>query len=234
MLSPYLPAGLEVGGQDGPTRAVGAFKRMLLAQQMHPGQKVPLDAIANSRSLSRTPVREAMRRLEMEGFVLALPNRGFVVQHIGSEEMIHIFDARRCIEGFTMVTATEQRSKQFLQELIELQAVYARVLSGSPNRRRLGMLADKAFHMRIAERSSNPHLIRVLANLFDRLIFTRPLDGFPVERMEQAVAEHRTILAAMKRGDTDGARRAILNHIEAGSVSIIEHLKLVEQTALAI
>ncbi|HZP78899.1 MAG TPA: GntR family transcriptional regulator [Pseudolabrys sp.] len=234
-LLPYLPAGLVLSDDaDGPARAYGEFKRMLLVQQLHPGQKVPLDEIAANLSMSRTPVREAMRRLEIEGFVSAIPNRGFLVRHIDAAEMGHLFEARQCIEVFTAGVAAKEHGDDFVEELAELQHTYARMLNGSADKRRLGMLADKAFHLRIARQAGNPFLIDLLSNLFDRLVFTRPLRGFPMERMQEAIAEHEAILVAIRERSAARARQQMLRNIEAGSKAIIEHLKTLELFKVAV
>lgn len=234
-LAPYLPSGLiAADGADGPARAEAEMKRLLLAQRLQPGQKVSLDDIAANLSMSRTPVREALRRLEIQGFVVALPNRGFVIRRIDAAEMTQLFEARRCIEGFAAADTAARRSTALLDELFHLQATYEQVLTAAPDRRRLGMLADKAFHMRIVEQTGNSFLIGLLSNLFDRLIFTRPLHGFPLTRMAEAISEHKTIMTALERGSPEQARDAILRNIAAGSVSIIEHLKELEASSIAI
>lgn len=234
-LAPYLPAGLSLPNDtDGPARVQGEIKRMLLAQQFHPGQKVPLDEIAASLGLSRTPVREGLRRLEAEGLVRASHNRGFAVRRMSAEETANLFEARLCVEPHVAARAAEQPTNAFVEELSGLQEIYARVLSGSPNRRRLGILADRAFHLCIAERTGNPFLADLLANVFDRLLFTRPLEGFPVARMPQAVAEHAAILAAIRGRDPERARIAMRDNVERGGAAIIAYLRELETARIAI
>ena len=222
-LAPYLPSGLIAADEaDGPARAEAEMKRLLLAQRLQPGQKVSLDDIAANLSMSRTPVREALRRLEIQGFVVALPNRGFVIRRIDAAEMTQLFEARRCIEGFAAADTAARRSTALVDELFHLQATYEQVLTGAPDRRRL------------VEQTGNSFLIDLLSNLFDRLIFTRPLHGFPLTRMGEAISEHKAIMTALERGSPEQARDAILRNIAAGSVSIIEHLKELEASSIAI
>src|SRR3546814_3247810 len=66
------------------------------------------------------------------------------------------FETRLCIEAFAAGRAFERRDDAFLRELAALQEIYRRTLSGAPGRRRLGMLADKAFHVRISQQAGNP------------------------------------------------------------------------------
>jgi DNA-binding GntR family transcriptional regulator len=228
-LEPYLPRGLVESDDDDPTsRAAGQLARMILMQRLHPGQKVPMDEIAERIGSSRTPVREALRRLETEGLVGSLPNRGFVVRRIGPDDAAHLYDARRCVERYTAQSAFARRNRSFLAELRALHRMYERVLGGTQDRRRLGMLVDKAFHVRIAEQAGNPHLASMLANTFDRLILTRSMDGFPVSRMPSAVAEHQAIVAAFEADSARVAIEALTVNIDNGGAAIVGHLRSLE------
>jgi DNA-binding GntR family transcriptional regulator len=230
----YLPRGLIAQRPSNPLdRAAGQLTRMVLTQQLHPGQKIPMDAIAERIGASRTPVREALRLLETEGLVASLTNRGFIVRRLEPEETEHLYQARCCMEGYLARDAFKKRDKPFLAELRALHRIYAQVLGGSSDRRRLGMLVDKAFHLRIAEQAGNPCLASQLANIFDRLILTRPIEGFPVNRMAIAVREHAEIVAAFESGTAKSAGDALLRNIEKGSSAIVKHLRSLEEFSFA-
>lgn len=225
-LEPYLPKGLVESGAAMPhERAAGQLARMVLTQHLHPGQKIPMDEIAALIGASRTPVREALRLLETEGLVASLPNRGFIVRRLDSRETGQLYEARACIEGFLARASFRNRTDTFLAELHKLHRIYSQVLGGESDRRRLGMLVDKAFHLRIAEQAANPYLTGLLANAFDRLILTRPIEGFPVHRMKLAVQEHGQILAAFESGSARTAAEALLCNIERGGASVVAHLR---------
>jgi DNA-binding GntR family transcriptional regulator len=229
-LEPYLPKGLVSQDTANPLdRAAGVLARLVLTQQLHPGQKIPMDEIAERIQASRTPVREALRLLETDGLVVALPNRGFIVRRLDPAETGHLYAARQCIEAFLARKAFLQRSKPFLAELRALHRIYMQVLGGDSDRRRLGMLVDKAFHLRIAEQGGNPHLTAQLANVFDRLILTRPMEGFPVNRMQLAVGEHAAIVAAFEGGSVRAAVDALMCNINNGSAAIVAHMHSMRQ-----
>ena len=233
-LERYLPRGIVAQQPANPLdRAAGQLARMVLTQQLHPGQKIPMDAIAERIGASRTPVREALRLLETEGLVASLTNRGFIVRCMEPEETEHLFEARRCVEGYLARQAFVKRSKAFLAELRALHRIYAQVLGGASDRRRLGMLVDKAFHLRIAEQAGNPFLASQLANVFDRLILTRPIEGFPVNRMAVAVREHGEIVAAFESGTAKSAADALMRNIDNGSSAIVLHLRSLAEFSYA-
>lgn len=228
-LEPYLPRGLAGEAENPLDRAAGLLMRMVLTQQLHPGQKVPMDAIAGRIGASRTPVREALRLLETEGLVAAIANRGFVVRRLDPQQTRDLYDARRCMESYLARVAHERRDKAMVTELRILHRIYAQVLGGASDRRRLGMLVDKAFHLRIARQGGNPYLAAQLANVFDRLILTRPIEGFPVQRMAVAVREHERILAAFESGTAKSAVDSIVRNIDRGAAAIVEHLQSLEE-----
>lgn len=229
-LEPYLPRALVVSDDHDPlVRARGHIERLILMQRLYPGQKVPIDEIAQQVGASRTPVRECLRLLETEGLVQSLPNRGFVVRRIGSTEAEDLYDMRRCLEAHAASKAFERRSKAFVAELRALHRIYERILGGPEDRRRLGMLVDKAFHLRIADEAGNYQLTHTLGNTFDRLILTRPMDGFPVSRMKTAVEEHRAIVAAFEDGRSRAAVDAVLRNIDQGGAAIVAHLLSLEE-----
>jgi DNA-binding GntR family transcriptional regulator len=225
-LERFLPRGFADRESSNPlSRAAGRLAALVLTQQLHPGQKIPMDAIAGHIGASRTPVREALRLLETEGLVASVPNRGFVVRRLDPAETGHLYQARACIEAFTAREAFARRTRVFLQELRALHRVYARVLGGPTDRRRLGMLVDKAFHVRIAEQAGNPYLTGQLSNILDRLILTRPIEGFPVNRMALAVREHAAVLEAFEGTDARRAADALVGNVDRGGAAIVTHMQ---------
>lgn len=227
-LEPYLPRGL-VPAEGALEKAMGLLARMVLAQQLHPGQKIPMDLIAERIGTSRTPVREALRLMETEGLVASITNRGFVVRRLEPQDTEQLFDARRCMEAYLATEAFRKRDRGFLAELKALHRTYRQVLLGESDRRRLGMLVDKAFHLRIARQAGNPYLAAQLANVFDRLILTRPLEGFPASRKAAAVREHEQVLAAFESGSAKASVEALQRNIDNGSASIVRHLRGLEE-----
>jgi DNA-binding GntR family transcriptional regulator len=232
-LERYLPRGLADPASDNSVdRAIGYLAQLVLSQRLIPGEKVPMDAIAERIGASRTPVREALRLLETEGLVTALTNRGFVMRRIEADEVRHLYEARACIEAFVVRAAYPKRTRPFLQELRALHRIYRDLLRGNGDRRRLGMVVDKAFHVRIAEQAGNPHLTAVLANMFDRLILTRPLEDFPLHRMAEAVEEHEALLVAFEKGKARAVEEALMRNVQRGGDAIIGHMASARDFAL--
>jgi DNA-binding GntR family transcriptional regulator len=182
-------------------------------------------------------VREGLRLLETEGLVTALPNRGFIVRAIEADEARQLYEARVCIEAYLLPQALARIDATFVRDVTRLHDTYRRLLGDSPNRRRLGMLVDKAFHLRIARQAENEVLLGMLGNLFDRLMFTRPLDGFPPARMTDAVREHQVIVEGLRatatgRRNAPKVAAAILANIRNGGDAVVRYMQ--ERSALPI
>ena len=233
-LERYLPRGLAAASDNPLDRAAGYLAQLVLSQRLTPGEKIPMDDIAERIGASRTPVREALRLLETEGLVVALPNRGFIMRRMDAQEIRHLYEARDCIESFVVRAAFANRNRPFVQELRALHRIYAALLAGNGDRRRLGMVVDKAFHLRIADQAGNPQLTALLANMFDRLILTRPIEDFPLNRMKEAVDEHAALLAAFARGNAKGVEEAIRNNLQRGAAAIVAHMAGARDFALPV
>jgi len=233
-LERFLPKGLLAGASAGVVeRATGCLAQLVLAHRVLPGQKIPMDDIAEQIGTSRTPVREALRLLETEGLVESIPNRGFIVRRMEPSEVAQLYEARRCIEPFVAGAACRKRTPAFLQDLRGLHGLYAKLLGGGGDRRRLGMLVDKAFHLRIAEQAGNAHLTALLGNMFDRLILTRPLEDFPLGRMGEAVKEHEQLLVQIEEGTPRAVEAAVARNIENGGAAILAHMQSTRELSFA-
>jgi len=162
-----------------------------------------------------------------------LPNRGFIVRRMEPRDVRDLYEARECIEAFCARTAAARRTPAFVGELRALHRMYASVLAGRGDRRRLGMLVDKAFHVRIAEQAGNPHLTALLANMFDRLILTRPMEDFPLDRMGTAVDEHALALAQLESGTPRTFEAAVARNIHDGGAAILAHMESTRSLAFS-
>lgn len=203
----------------------GVLRDAIVSTELEPGRQISENELADKLGVSRTPVREALRKLETDGLVASLPNRGFIVRRMEARDVRDLYEARECIEAFCARTAAARRTAGFLNELRALHRMYAALLAGRGDRRRLGMLVDKAFHVRIAEQAGNPHLTALLSNMFDRLILTRPMEDFPLDRMGKAVAEHAEALAHLESGTPRAFEAAVARNIHDGGAAILSHME---------
>lgn len=196
----------------------------ILSGRFKDGEVLTELAISGKLNVSRTPVREAIRRLQQEGY-LEDSGKGSVVVGTSAEDMADIFEMRLRLEGLAARWATARITPEGLaeiREVVELQEFYtARREAG---RQRLQEM-DDTFHRLIFRCCLSPALEGTLLNLHRRLQQYRRKSLSDPERADRVVREHRAIFEAMARGDADEAERLTLEHIEKAKENITEKEK---------
>ncbi|GLY25553.1 GntR family transcriptional regulator [Micromonospora sp. NBRC 101691] len=210
-----MPHPSPSGRTTAPSAAERAYqylKRAIL-EQIHPGGSLVSEGeIAEATGVSRTPVREALLRLEAEGLVRLYPKRGALIRPVSAREITDVIEARRLVELHAAEQIWPRRESlrtDLAARLAEMQEAYA-----AGDLRAL-IEADRAFHATVVDAAGN----EILAELYQRLRDRQLLMGITSFRLspgsaERAIAEHADQLAAL---DSDDPRRwlaAVAAHID--------------------
>src|SRR5690349_6876732 len=197
--------------------AYGALLDMILRGAIAPGEGVTERQIAVRLGMSRTPVREAVRRLEGEGTLERQRSGALVVRPYSMEEFLHALAVRRLLEGEAARLAAGKVSPAVLAAARErVERLRREGLSDSARQE------DRDFHAAIAEASGNPVLAATIADLRKRTAMFR-LGRLP-ERLSQVCDEHLTILDALANGDGEAARTAMQTHIDNVRAHLLQRL----------
>jgi DNA-binding GntR family transcriptional regulator len=192
--------------------------------------RLPLDApiserhLAGELGISRTPLREALRRLEGEGLLARLPGGLLAVKRIGVEDFLEVLQMRRLLEGEAAATAADAVAAGQVPAGI-LEALRRRIVAllaagGRPDAGRLA--ADLDLHRAIMAAAGNATLARMLQDLRRRMmLFTPPR---PPDSPERSCADYLAILDAVAAGDAAGARAAMVAHVDALRTGILRRL----------
>jgi DNA-binding GntR family transcriptional regulator len=184
-----------------------AIKSMIHSGELTSGEKLHQREVADKLGVSPTPVREALRRLEAEGFVAIEHHRPAVVVRPDDAELYGNAMIIGALEGLGAELAAKKVTSGDIEALVELNDRLAEVSTLSER-----MSLDREFHLKICEITGYPFLISQL-NLLWRMIG----DGPPVETpIEDWVAQHRVIIDALAAGDCSEARDATNNHVLDG------------------
>lgn len=199
------------------TVAYGALLDMILRGTIAPGELVTERQIAARLGMSRTPVREAVRRLEGEGTLERQRDGALIVRPYSMEEFLQALAVRRLLEGEAARLAAGKVAP----------AILAAARERTERLRRDGLAEtarqdDRDFHAAIAEASGNPVLATTISDLRKRTAMFR-LGRLP-ERVDQVCDEHLTILDALASGDGDAARTAMQNHIDNVRAHLLQRL----------
>lgn len=191
-------------------------------------REIPVGAVLQERRLgealaiSRTPVRDALNRLESEGFVTRKPGGVLVVKEFSTRELIETLHVRQILETEGVRLATGRIP---VAELDAVEADIRALLSAAAPNAGRDWEIDSRFHSMIAARAGNAvlakhiHDLRLKTHMFN-------MDRVP-ERFEIGHREHLAIIDALRREDREGARAGIHAHIENVKLSIIEKLSAI-------
>lgn len=204
--------------------AVGILRDMIVLGEIPPGEPLRLEELANKLEMSASPIREAIRQLEMIGFVTHAPYRGATVTRLSYEEMSAVYETRIALESLIVRRVAERLDSSAEERLVsilaELDDAYA-----VENRIRV-VRGNTAFHVALAASSGSPWLERLIKQVHD--VWERYSAALiPAGQAEQTfVAEargHREILHACQAGDADTAEEALRGHLDV-SRAIFERI----------
>ncbi len=197
-------------------RAYAQIKTMILSGQKKGGARLPEDTLASEIGISRTPVRDALRRLQSEGLISITPNSGARVASWTQDELGEITTMRVMLEGY----AAELAARKITPAEIETLRGYALEMEQAlaPNGQvDLDLISRRNvdFHRGIAQAARNLRLLVSLEPLWSFSLIIRKFALFGRERMNRSTNHHREILEALEAGDSEWAGAIMRTHIRA-------------------
>ncbi len=193
-------------------KAYVAIRERLIMLDIRPGDPIDDDLLAKSLGVGRTPVREALKRLEGDRLVVSYPRRGTFATSMDMTDLAHISDIRAQLEPLAARRAAERAARAVRADLEELAAEIERLDVAAVDRPEL-MRWDLAVHRAMYRAADNPHLEDVLIR-YDNLatrIFCLFLDRLPM--VAEHVGEHVELLRAIAAGDADRADQLAREHV---------------------
>ncbi len=207
-----------------------AIKDRILRREMKSGERLVEHRLATEFGVSKTPVREAMSRLEKEGLLHLTPHCGAVVARLTATQAANLLDLRELLEGFAAERAAESIDRRRLEALDGL--IHDAEAALDENNLERYTDVDIKLHRLVREASGNEELAKVLASIEDqiRIVMSTSvgLDG----RARESLAEHRALYRALVRRDGFAAREAAQQHIRRVREAILEHLRVQEEVAV--
>lgn len=192
------------------TRLRTRLRTDILSGTLHSGQKIGQQALASRYGVSRIPLREALTELQAEGLVRHVPNRGFFVIEMSTEDMAEVYRLRELLEAEAITAACHNLSDASLEHITGLAAqVQARLATRDTE---AIAAANRAFHFAVFDAAGMPRLSRILTSLWDATEAYRGLYFLNPDNHRHIVAEHAALLAALRDRDPDAAIAAQAQH----------------------
>ena len=220
-------AGDECGGQAAS--AYGTLRRMILRNEFQPGANVLLEDLAVRLGVSRTPIREALIRLEQEGLVEIKPRHGMCVLPVSIDDMREIYQLLTTLEALAAglvagrgVTAKELR---LLETAVDDMDVALKLDDLDA-----WAAADAKFHYLLVEYSGNRRLQSIVAGVVDQSQRVRRLTLRLRPKPVKSNADHRAVVDAIRRGDARAAHRLHHRHRQTSGAKLIEILEQLNLT----
>ena len=188
-----------------------------------PGERLMEIQLADEMGVSRTPVREAIRKLELEGFVVMIPRRGTYVADISIKDINDIYEIRTSLDVLAASLAAERINEEELARLQELLLEIEKYIP-SMNMEKIVEL-DTAFHDLLYTASRNERLRTIIANLREQLTGIRGRSMSYPGRMASTAEEHRALVAAIAARDVEAAQKAARIHIENAEQTLLRSIE---------
>lgn len=194
-----------------------AFLRSgILSGDLQPGARLLETEIAVQAGVSRTPVREAFRRLDAEGLVHMRPRVGAVVRSWSAEDVADIFSLRALLEARAVERAATRISASQLSEASSLAHEMAALAEKGAmgDRQRIGEL-NSCFHRLLTDAAASSRLQSMMAQVADIPLSLRTINRYDEAALKRSMQHHLEIVAALKRSDPDWAASVMRSHILA-------------------
>ena len=196
----------------------------ILTGKLVPGERLMENQLAEKLGVSRTPVREALRMLELENLVELVPRKGAQVLDMSEKDIVNILDVRSALEGLATSVACKKMSKEDLQQLKNMEVDFEKAVAENDVEHFVDI--DEDFHDLIFAATENDKLINIFRNLRIQLYRYRMAQAKNNETsMSTIVAHHRSIIRAIENHDAEEGASIAQGHIKYQTESILRFVR---------
>lgn len=200
------------------------IREAIINGHLKPGERLMEIQLAEELGVSRTPVREAIRKLELEGFVVMIPRKGAYVTDISIKDIADVFELRWALEALAAELAAERATEEEIEQMERHLLELAKVVEEQDVKKIVEI--DTKFHETIYTASRNKRLGQILSLLGELIQRYRTLTLSKSERIKVTMEEHRAIVEALAARDPQRAGRLAQEHIESAENSLMDVLAL--------
>ena len=197
------------------------LRQAILRGELKPGERLMEIQLANKLGVSRTPIREAIRKLELEGLVLMIPRKGAEVAEITEKNMRDVLEVRKALEELAVQLACDKITKEEIEEMKKAAEDFKKILK-SKDITEIAE-ADVRFHDIIYMATDNQKLIQLLNNLREQMYRYRV--EYLKREEAQLIAEHAAIIEYISKGEKKAATDIMCKHIDNQVTTVIDVIR---------
>lgn len=193
------------------------LREAILKGDLNPGDRLMEVQLANKLGVSRTPVREAIRKLELEGLVIMLPRKGAYVADMSLKDIIEVLEIRASLEGLAAYLASERMGDEDIKKLEEIVDECSKTTDIEELLKK-----DVEFHEQIFKSTNNKRLHQLINSLWEQVYRFRVSYVSDNNSFSNIVKEHKMIMNAIKNRDGELAKKYAKEHIEKAESFVID------------
>lgn len=203
------------------------IKMAIINGELKPGERLMEVQLADRLGVSRTPVREAIRKLELEGLVIMVPRKGAYVSDVSLKDIIDVFEVRETLEGLAASLAAEKISDEEIKKLEDIVNTTKQYVEKEDVQ---GIIdSDVKFHDYIFSLSRNDKLIQIMSNLQEHIYRFRVIYVSMAKKSVKMINEHSELLNAIKSREPQKAKMLAVSHVESILNDVIKELSQPKQ-----
>ena len=199
------------------------LRQAILRGELKPGERLMEIQLANKLGVSRTPIREAIRKLELEGLVLMIPRKGAEVAEITEKSLRDVLEVRRALEELAVELVCEKITDEQIQDLKDAAEEFKESLKDGDITRIAE--ADVKFHDVIYMATDNQKLIQLLNNLREQMYRYRVEYLKRSDFHQQLIDEHEEIIETIESGQKDRAVQVVCQHVDNQGEAVMDTIR---------
>jgi len=199
-----------------------ALRQAIVTGTLKPGERLMEIQLAEELGVSRTPIREAIRRLELEGFLVMIPRRGTYVADLSIKDINEVFEIRTALDVLAAGLAAERITEEELEQMERLLVQIGEYIEAEDAD---GIVdADTQFHDILYRASRNDRLVGIISNLREQFTRFRSVSMAYPGRIGNTLDEHRRLVEAIGQRDVEQAQQCAREHLENAEQTLLNDL----------
>jgi DNA-binding GntR family transcriptional regulator len=200
-----------------------SLREAIIQGRLKPGERLMEMQLADEMGVSRTPIREAIRKLELEGFVVMIPRKGAYVSGISVKDIVDVFEVRAALEGLAAGLAAERITDDEMEKLERILVKITEVTDLDDIE--VIVEIDTEFHDLIYMACRNERLVQIITHLKEQIQRFRTTSLAQPGRLRDALSEHRLIVEAIGDRNVEMAQNLAREHIDSAEQSLLNAMR---------